>query len=59
VWVVQDMTQLALNFTGSGTVTHLYVTAGQCVRVGQLLATMSDPARQNEEALAAQGRRDA
>ncbi|HLG73621.1 MAG TPA: hypothetical protein VK009_24655 [Chloroflexota bacterium] len=40
---VQDMTQLPLNFSGSGTAKHVYASPGQHVRAGQLLATATDP----------------
>ena len=45
--VVQNMTQLALDFTGSGLVNHVYVTPGQHVKAGQLLATLTDSALQD------------
>src|SRR5881227_2656725 len=45
--VVQNMIQLALDFTGSGTVNHVNVTPSQHVTAGQLLATITDPSLQN------------
>lgn len=44
---VQENTQLSLDFQASGVVNHLYVTPGQHVKSGQLLATISDPTLQN------------
>src|SRR5581483_8334466 len=46
--VVQDYTQLSLNFGATGIVNQVLVKPGQKVKAGQLLASILDPTLQNQ-----------